>query len=91
MPYFDFRLKLSEQEKTCSAVDITKSVRTTADGLKTAFSFDTFFSRGVTLWQWKFEKQYGLIFKDGGFSFDKVYEYGFNYEELKNPTVSVVT
>ncbi|MGQ9646047.1 MAG: hypothetical protein ACUVWO_05840 [Thermodesulfobacteriota bacterium] len=85
------RLKLSEQEKTCRAIDITKSVRATADGLKTAFSFDTFFSRGVTFWQWEFEKQYGLIFKNGGFTFDKVYEYKFSYDELKNPIVSVVT
>ena len=85
------RLKLSEPEKECRAVDIIKSVRTTADGLKTAFSFDTFFSRGATFWQWEFEKQYGLIFKEGGFTFDKVYEYKFNYDELKNPIVNVVT
>ncbi len=84
------RLKLSEHEKTCRAIDITKSVKATADGLKTAFSFDTFFSRGVTLWQWEFEKQYGLIFKEGGFTFDKVYEYKFSYDELKNPIVNVV-
>lgn len=84
------RLKLSEPEKACRAVDITKSVRATADGLKTAFSFDTFFSRGATFWQWEFEKQYGLIFKDGGVSFDKVYEYKFSYEELKNPIVNIV-
>lgn len=84
------RLKLSEQEKTCRAIDITKSVRITADGLKTAFSFDTFFSRGVNFWQWEFEKQYGLIFKDGGFTFDKVYEFKFSYDELKNPIVNVV-
>lgn len=84
------RLKLSEQEKTCRAIDITKSVRATADGLKTAFSFDTFFSRGVTFWQWEFEKQYGLIFKNGEFTFDKVYEYAFSYDELKSPIVNVV-
>ncbi len=84
------RLKLSEHEKTCRAIDITKSVKATADGLKTAFSFDTFFSRGVIFWEWEFEKQYGLTFKDGGFTFDKVYEYKFSYDELKNPVVNVV-
>ncbi|NWG03015.1 MAG: hypothetical protein HXY44_09195 [Syntrophaceae bacterium] len=84
------RLKLSEPEKACRAVDITKSVRATADGLKTAFSFDTFFSRGVIFGQWEFEKQYGLIFKNGNFTFDKVYEYKFSYDELKNPIVNVV-
>mgnify|MGYP005842008187 CR=1 FL=1 len=85
------QVKLSEPEKECRAVDIIKSVRATADGLKTAFSFDTFFSRGATFWQWEFEKQYGFIFKDGGFTFDKVYEYKFSYDELKNPIMNVVT
>ncbi|NWF93219.1 MAG: hypothetical protein HXY46_09900 [Syntrophaceae bacterium] len=84
------RLKFSDREKTCRAVDITKSVRATADGLKTAFSFETFFSRGVIFWQWEYEKQYGLIIKDGGLTFDKVYEYKFSYDELKNPIVNIV-
>lgn len=84
------RLKFSEREKTCCAVDIIKSVRTTADGLKTAFSFDTFFSRGTIFWQWEFEKQYGLFFKNGELTFDKVYEYTFSYDELRYPIVNVV-
>jgi len=84
------RLKLLESKKTCNAVDITKAVKATADGLQTSFSFDTFFSRGVVFWQWEFEKQYGLIFKDGQLTFDKVYEYKFSYDELKRPIVNVV-
>ncbi|MGQ9777688.1 MAG: hypothetical protein ACUVQ9_10830 [Thermodesulfobacteriota bacterium] len=84
------RLKLSEQKKECRAVDIIKSVRATVNGLQTTFSFDTFFSRGATFWQRELEKQYGFIFKDGGFTFDKVYEYKFSYNELKSPIVNMV-
>lgn len=84
------RLKLLESDKTCHAVDITKAVRATADGLQTSFSFDTFFSRGVVFWQWEYGKQYGLIFKDGQLTFDKVYEYKFSYDEIKSPIVNVV-
>jgi len=84
------RLRLSEQEKACRAVDIARSVRVTADGLKTGFSSSFFFARGIIFGQWEFEKQYGLIFKDGGLTFDKVYEYKFNFNELKSPIVNTI-
>jgi len=84
------RLSFSEKERTCRAIDITKSLKATADGLIMGFSFETFFSRGVTFWQWEYEKQYGLIFKDGQLTFDRVYEYKFSYDELKSPIVNVV-
>ncbi len=84
------RLRLSEQEKTCCAVDIARSVRATADGLGLGFSFQFSFFRGIILGQWEYEKQYGLIFKDGGLTFDKVYEYEFRHDELKNPIVNIL-
>lgn len=84
------RLKLSDKEKTCKAVDITKSVRATADGLSLGFSFSSFFSRGVIFWEWAYEKQYGFIFKDGHLTFDTAYEYKFSYDEIKNPIVNIV-
>ncbi len=84
------RLKLSDKDKVCKAIDITKSVKATADGLSFAFSFSSFFSRGVILWEWAYEKQYGFVFKDGHLTFDKVYEYEFSYDEIKNPIVYIV-
>lgn len=84
------RLSLSEKDKACRAVDIARSVRATADGLKMGFSFNLSFFRGIVFGQWEHEKQYGLIFKDGGLTFDKVYEYKFRHDELKNPIVNIV-
>ena len=84
------RLTLSDKEKVCRAVDITKSVKATADGLSFAFSFNSFFSRGVTFWEWTYRKQYGWIFKDGNLTFDTVYEYKFSYDEIKDPIVNIV-
>ncbi len=84
------RLRLSEKDKACRAVDIARSVRATADGLKMGFSLGLSFFRGIIFGQWEHEKQYGLIFKDGSLTFDKVYEYQFNHRELRNPIVNIV-
>jgi hypothetical protein len=84
------RLRLSEEDKACRAVDIIKSVRATADGLRMGFSLSFSFFRGIIFGQWEYEKQYGLIFKDGRLTFDKVYEYKFRHDELKNPIVNIV-
>lgn len=84
------RLRLSEKDRACRAVDIIKSVRATADGLRMGFSLSFSFFRGIVFGQWEYEKQYGLIFKDGGLTFDKAYEYKFRHDELKNPIVNMV-
>ncbi len=84
------RLRLSEKDIACRAVDIIKSVRATAEGLRMGFSLSFSFFRGIIFGQWEYEKQYGLIFKDGGLTFDKAYEYKFRHDELKNPIVNIV-
>lgn len=84
------RLRLPERDRACRAVDIIKSLRATADGLSMGFSFSFSFFREIILGQWEYEKQYGLIFKDGGLTFDTVYEYKFRHDELKNPIVNIV-
>ncbi len=84
------RLRLSEKDKACRAVDIARSVRATADGLRKGLSLNFSFFRGIILGQWEYEKQYGLIFKDGGLTFDKAYEYQFRHDELKNPIINIV-
>ncbi len=84
------RLRVSEKERACRAVDIARSVRASADGLKMGFSLNFSFFRGIILGQWEYEKQYGLIFKDGSLTFDKAYKYEFRHDELKNPIVNIV-
>lgn len=84
------RLRLSEEDKACRALDVIKSVHATADGLRMGFSLSFSFFRGIVFGQWEYEKQYGLIFKDGRLTFDKVYEYKFRHDELKNPIVNIV-
>jgi hypothetical protein len=84
------RLRLSEKDRACRAVDIIKSLRATADGLSMGFSLSFSFFRGIILGQWEYEKQHGLIFKDDGLTFDTAYEYEFRHEELKNPIVNIV-
>lgn len=84
------RLKLSDKDKVCRALDIVKSVKATTDGLTLTFSFGTFFSRGAILWERSYEKHMGWIFKDGHFTFDIAYEYDFRYDELRTPIVHIV-
>jgi len=84
------RLRLSEKERACRAVDIARSVRASVDGLKMGFSLNFSLFRGIILGQWEYEKQYGLIFKDGSLSFDKAYEYEFRHDGLKNSMVNIV-
>jgi hypothetical protein len=84
------RLRLSDYDKSCRAVEISKAVKASADGttLQLAFSFSFF--RGIVFGQWEYEKQFGLIFKDGGLTFDTAYEYKFSLSELKNPIVNII-
>jgi hypothetical protein len=84
------RLRLSEKDRACRAVDIIKSVRATADGLRMGFFLSFSFFRGIIFGQWEYEKQYGLIYKDGRLTFDTAYEYKFRHDELKNPIVNIV-
>lgn len=85
------QLRPSEKEKVCRALDIGKSVRASADGLEMGFSLSGYIFRGVILAQWEYEVQYGFTFRDGRIRFEKVYEYKFDYDELKRPIVEVIT
>jgi hypothetical protein len=84
------RLRLSEHNKSCRAVEISKAIKTSADGTTLQFAFSFSFFRGIVFGQWEYEKQFGLIWKDGGLTFDTAYEYKFNLSELKNPVVNIV-
>jgi len=84
------RLRLSDRNKSCRAVEISKAIKASADGTTLHFAFSFSFFRGIVFGQWEYEKQFGLIFKDGSLTFDTAYEYKFSLSELKNPIVNIV-
>ena len=84
------RLRLSDRDKSCRALEISKAVKASADGTTLQFAFSFSFFRGIVFGQWEYEKQFGLIFKDGSLTFDTAYEYKFSLNELKNPIVNIV-
>ena len=85
------QLRPDEKRKICRALDIGKSVRSTAHGLELGFSLWGFCCRGITFGQWEREVQYGFTFRDGRPRFEKVYEYKFSHEEIRKPIVEVIT
>jgi hypothetical protein len=84
------RLRLSEHDKSCRAVEISKAIKASADGTTLQFAFSFSFFRGIVFGQWEYEKQFGLIVKDGGLTFDTAYEYKFSLSEFKNPIINIV-
>jgi len=85
------RLRLSEKESACYAVDITRSVSYSAGGLKSVFSFRYSFFRGINFGRWDYEKQFGLIFSNGELQLNEAYSYQFSTDEMKKPVVDIVT
>jgi hypothetical protein len=84
------RLRLSDRDKSCRAVEISKAIKASADGTTLQFAFSFSFFRGIVFGQWEYEKQFGLIFRDGSLTFDTAYEYKFSLSELKNPIVNII-
>ena len=84
------RLRLSNRDKSCRVVEISKAIKASADGTTLRFAFSLSFFRGIVFGQWEYEKQFGLIFRDGGLTFDTAYEYKFSLNELKNPIVNII-
>ncbi len=84
------RLRLSEKERVCRALDIARSLRFTADGPRTGFSLEGAFFRGIVLGRWEYEKQAGIVVRDGLPTVGTAYEYTFRHAELKNPVVNIV-
>lgn len=54
-------------------------------------NFNASFFRGIKLFQYNNEKEYGLIIKDNKIKVDKVYEYKLNLQEMKNPIIDIIT
>lgn len=85
------RLKLSEKDTACYAVDIARSVSYSAGSLTSVFSFRYSLFRGISFGRWDYEKQYGLVFRNGELQFDEAYQYQFSVDEMKKPVVDIVT
>jgi hypothetical protein len=84
------RLRLSDHDKSCRVLEISKAIKASADGTTLQFAFSFSFFRGIVFGQWEYEKQFGLIFRDGNLTFDTAYEYKFSLNELKNPLVNII-
>jgi len=84
------RLSLSDHDKSCRVIQISKSLSATANLSTLKFSFSFSYFRGIQSWQRDYEKQIGLMFKNGTLTLDTAYQYQFNASELKNPVVTIV-
>jgi hypothetical protein len=84
------QLKLSDHDKTCRAVEISKKVKASAEGSSLRFAFSLSFFRGIVFGQWEYEKEFGLIFKEGRLTLGTAYAHKFNLNEFKNPVVNII-
>ncbi|MGD9366751.1 MAG: hypothetical protein PVH87_13710 [Desulfobacteraceae bacterium] len=84
------RIKLSGEDAACRAIDISKTVRGSADARTLHFGFGFSFFRGIVFFQKEYETQYGLFFKEGRLAIDNAYRYTFNSAEMKSPVMQIV-
>ncbi len=84
------RMKLSEKDRTCRSLDISKRVEISADGRSAKIRFSLNLFRGIVFAQWEYEKEYGFVLKDGSLKFDTAYEYKFDIKELKSPAINII-
>jgi hypothetical protein len=71
-------IKLSGEDAACRAIDISKTVRGSADARTLHFGFSFSFFRGIVFFQKAYETQYGLVYKEGRLAIDNAYRYTFN-------------
>ena len=84
------RIKLSGEDTACRAIDISKTVRVSADARTLHFGFSLSFFRGIVFFQKEYETQYGLVYKEGRLAIDNAYRYTFNNAEMKSPVMQIV-
>ena len=84
------RIKLSGEDAACRAIDITKTLRGSADARNLHFGFSLHFFRGIVFFQKEYETQYGLVYRDGRLAIDNAYQYTFNSAEMKSPVMQIV-
>ena len=84
------RIKLSGEDAACRAIDISKTVRGSADARTLHLGFSFSFFRGIVFFQKEYETLYGLVFKEGRLAIDNAYRYTFNSAEMKSPVMQIV-
>ena len=84
------RIKLSGEDAACYAIDISKTIRGSADAGTLHLGFSFSFSRGIVFFQKEYETQYGLVYKEGRLAINNAYRYTFNSAEMKSPVMQIV-
>jgi hypothetical protein len=84
------RIKLCGDDAACRAIDISKTIRASADARTLRFGFRFSFFRGIVFFQKEYETQYGLLYKEGRLAIDNVYRYTFDSAEMKSPVMQIV-
>jgi hypothetical protein len=84
------RIKLSGEDSACRAIDISKTIRGSADARTLHLGFSFSFFRGIVFFQKEYETQYGLVYKAGRLAIDNAYRYTFSGAEMKSPVMQIV-
>ena len=84
------RIELSGEDAACRAIDVSKTVRGSADARTLHLGVSFNFFRGIVFFQKEYETQYGLVYKEGRLAIDNAYQYTFNSAEMKSPVMQIV-
>jgi hypothetical protein len=84
------RIKPSGKDAACRAMDITKTIRGSADAGNLHFGFSFNFFRGIVFFQKEYETQYGLVYSEGRLTISNAYQYTFNSAEMKSPVMQII-
>lgn len=82
------KMKLDPGRSRVKAIDYSKTVRWSrgVPGLSWSLSF----LRGIDFGGFEKGASYGLLYKDGGWTFDWAYKYSYNLNEMKQPLVAAI-
>ncbi len=84
------RIKLSGEDAACRAIEISKTVRGSADARTLHLGFSWSFFRGIVFFHKEYESQYGLVYKQGCLTIDNAYRYSFSSAEMKSPVIQII-
>jgi hypothetical protein len=82
------KMKFDPGRSRVKAIDYSKSVRW-AHGLP-SLSWSFSFFRGIDFGGFEKGAAYGLLYKDGGWTFDWAYRYRYDLNEMKQPLVAAI-
>jgi hypothetical protein len=82
------KFELDGERHVARAIDFSRNVSWRGGVAGIGLSF-TFF-RGIVFWEFDSAAEYGLLFKDGEWRFDRAYRHRYNLQELKQPLVAAI-